>query len=86
MPFVTSTVELYGIVPPVNGAPFTSTVPVGVPVGGALRRRRLVVVVVRRRLRRRRGLPGIAAAAGKTKLPVHEPYERVVTPLWVKLA
>ena len=34
VPLVTSTVAPNGIVPVVNGAPFTSTVPVAVPVGG----------------------------------------------------
>ena len=34
VPLVTSTIALNGIVPPVNGRPFTSTVPVFVAVGG----------------------------------------------------
>ena len=44
-PFVTSTVAPNGIVPVVNGAPFTSTVPVAVPVGGAAAPPEPVVVV-----------------------------------------
>ena len=43
---MTSTTERYGIVPPVNGRPFTSTVPVGVPVGGGAAPPPDVVVVV----------------------------------------
>ncbi len=45
-PFVTSTVELNGITPLVKGRPFTSTVPVVVPVGGVALPPPPVVVVV----------------------------------------
>ena len=46
MPLVTSTTALNGIVPPVNGLPFTSTVPVLVAVGGGIVVPPGVVVVV----------------------------------------
>ena len=91
VPAVTSTVALNGTVPPVNGAPFTVTVPVGVAVGGGIGADDEVVVVVVVD----GGPPppppppgaavGIVAAVGKRKLPSHEGYERVVTPFAVAL-
>ena len=78
----------YGTVPPVNGRPFTVTVPVGVAVGGGIGADDAAWSWSsgRRRRRRRSELPGIAAAVGKRKLPLHDGYERDVTPFAVAAA